>query len=116
MDQIHINDLRVDAIIGVYENERVASQQLIINITLNTDVTKAAITDDLGDAVDYDELAKEITSTSQNANCQLIETLAVKIANLCLANKKVSSVTIKIEKPDAIANARSSAVVINRGK
>ncbi|MEI6519362.1 MAG: dihydroneopterin aldolase [bacterium] len=116
MDQIHINDLRVNAIIGVYENERVTRQPLIINVTLNTDISKAAITDDLGDAVDYDDLAKEITNAAQNTSCQLIETLAVKLANICLANKKVNSVTIKIEKPGAIANARSSAVVISRGK
>lgn len=116
MDQIHINDLRVNAIIGVYENERVTRQQLIINVILNTDISKAAITDELSNAVDYDDLAKQITNFAQNAKFQLIETLAVKLADICLVNENVSSVIIKIEKPGAIANARSSAVVISRGK
>ncbi len=116
MDQIFINDLRVNAIIGVYDNERVARQPLIINVVLTTDLSKAAETDNLADAVDYDTIAKKISHIAKNTNFQLLETLAVNLANACLADDKIYSVTIKIEKPDAIANARSSAVAITRKK
>ncbi|MBM4153082.1 MAG: dihydroneopterin aldolase [Kiritimatiellaceae bacterium] len=114
MDRIHIRDFTLRCIIGIYPEERIHKQDVIINITLDTDLRAAGQSDDLADTVDYKSLKLELLSFVENSQFQLIEALADGIAAICLKSPKVQSVTVSLDKPGALRFCRSVAVEITR--
>ena len=60
MDKIIIRDLTLKTIVGTFPKEKVAPQDIIINIELGCEIRKAANSDDLADTVDYKSLKREI--------------------------------------------------------
>ncbi|HSA83982.1 MAG TPA: dihydroneopterin aldolase [Patescibacteria group bacterium] len=113
-DKIFIDQLIVPCIVGLFEHERKQKQDLIISVTLSVNTKKSGKTDDINDTVNYHDLAIEIEKTVGNSAYQLIEKVAQVVANICLTDKRVQEVTVKIEKPRAITNAKSSAIEITR--
>jgi D-erythro-7,8-dihydroneopterin triphosphate epimerase len=113
-DRIHIRDLKLRCIIGVYPEERREKQDVLINIALECDCRKAGRTDDIADAVDYKGIKKRIVTAVEQSECELIESLAQRIADLCLESDGVESVTVAVDKPGALRFARSVAVEVTR--
>ena len=114
MDKIYIRDLALRCIIGVYPEERREKQDVIVNIVLESDHSAAAKSDQIVDTVDYKEIKKEIIQLVEASDFNLIETLADRIAQACLRNKKVQRATVTVDKPAALRFARSVAVEISR--
>lgn len=114
MDKIFINDLSVRAIIGVYAWEREVPQKVLINASLSVDTRQAAANDDLTASVDYDQLAKKLQEHAQSSRRLTVEALAADLARLCLETPGVEKVRLRVEKPDALRNARSVGVEIER--
>lgn len=114
MDCIHIRDLALRCIIGLYPEERTNKQDIIINVTMETDLRAAGKSDDLNDTVDYKAIKLEILDFVENSSFLLIESLADGIAAICLKAPKVESATVTIDKPGALRFARSVAVEITR--
>ncbi len=114
MDRILIQDLKVQCIIGVNEDERHRKQDVVINITLDTDLSRPGQTDRFEDTVDYRAVKKEVVTLVESSRFFLIEALAEAIAALCLQNRSVSGVTVRVDKPGALRFARSVAVEIER--
>ena len=114
MDKIFIKDLLVRCIIGVFPKERDHRQDVCINITLFADLYAAGQSDDLEDTVDYKELRNEIVTFVEQSEYQLIETLAARVAEICLRPEAVKRVIVHIDKPRALAYTRSVAVEIER--
>jgi dihydroneopterin aldolase/D-erythro-7,8-dihydroneopterin triphosphate epimerase len=115
-DKILIKDLLLRCIIGTNESERKEKQDVIINVILWSDLTEATKTDDIHKTVDYKEITKDIIKLVENSAFFLVETLAEKIARLCLQNAKVNKVKVTVEKPGALRFARSVGVEIVRKK
>jgi len=113
-DRIFIRDLALRCIIGIYPEERKQKQDIVLQITLETDMRRAARTDRIQDAVDYKSLKKDIVKQVEASSYQLIETLADRIASLCLKNPRVRRATICVDKPSALRFARSVAVELTR--
>ncbi len=113
-DKIHIRDLMLQCIIGVYPKERDAPQTVVINITLWADLARAGRSDDLGDTVDYKGLKDAVISMVDTTRFQLIEALAQKIASLCLATPGVAAAKVLVEKPGALTFARTVGVEVFR--
>ncbi len=116
MDKILIKNLHVRSILGVYDWERDTPRDVIINLELETDTTRAAKSDRLQDCVDYDALAKKIRALAEKARRATVEALAEDIATLCLDQPLVKSVLVRVEKPGAIAEADSAGAEILRRK
>ncbi len=116
MDTLLIKDLKVRCIIGTLARERKVRQQVIINITLDCDCTKAGRSDDLNDAVNYKNIYDKVLAMTLSSKFMLIEKLADVIARICLSEKKVKQVTVRVDKPSALSKAASSAVLIKRSK
>ena len=89
MDKILIHNLRAHGIIGIFPHERQIPQDILINITVYTDTSRAAQTDDIADCVDYDALAKKVKSHAETIARLTVEALANDIAQLCLAERGV---------------------------
>ena len=115
LDVIHIHDLHVRCIVGIYPEEREKKQDVIINITLYTDLRKACKSDRIEDTIDYKELKKAVFKLAEESSFFLIERLADAIAEISLARPGVRRVTVSIDKPGALRFARSVSVSITRG-
>ncbi|MFA7257635.1 MAG: dihydroneopterin aldolase [Kiritimatiellales bacterium] len=114
MDRIYIRDLALRCIIGLYPEERTNKQDVIINVTMETDLRAAGKSDDLHDTVDYKAIKLAILDFVENSSFNLIESLADGIAAICLKDTKVQSATVTIDKPGALRFARSVAVEVTR--
>ena len=113
-DKVLIKDLILRCIIGVNESERREKQDVVINVILWFDFTKATKTDNIYETVDYKKINKSIIGMVENSKFFLVETLAERIAQLCLQNKKVSKVKVTVEKPGALRFVRSVGAEVVR--
>ena len=114
MDKIIIKDLRVTGIIGIYDHERVTPQEMLINLTMYTNIRKAAETDDIANCLDYEKVALRVRTHAQTSKRLTVEALAEDIASLCLETPGVQRVNIRVEKTQAIAFTASVGVEIER--
>jgi FolB domain-containing protein len=116
MDKIFITNLLIRAIIGVNDRERETPQDILVNVTIDTDTRPAARSDDIADCVDYADLSKEIRALVERAQRFTVEALAEDIAVLCLNSPRVQKVMVRVEKPKAVTGAESVGVEIERSK
>jgi D-erythro-7,8-dihydroneopterin triphosphate epimerase len=114
MDAIHIRDLGLRCIIGIYPEERREKQDVTVNITLYADLRAACRSDRIEDTVDYKGLKKRVAAMVEASSCQLVERLAESVADLCLEDQRVRRVRVSVDKPSALRFARSVAVEIVR--
>ncbi len=113
-DRIEIRDLLLRGIIGINDWEREVEQDILINITLTADLSKAGRTDSIEHTVNYRTLTKQIISHVESSQRFTIEALAADIAGICLAQDGVVRARVRVEKPGALRFARSVGVEIER--
>ncbi len=115
MDIVFLQQLQLEAVIGVYDWEREIRQPLTMDLELAANVKAAASTDRIQDALDYHAIAKRITSYVAGSEFQLVETLAEQCAALLMQEFGVTWLRLTLHKPDAIKQAASVGVIIERG-
>ena len=101
MDRITLTGIKAVGHHGVFEFERRDGQPFVVDAVLYTDFSKAAETDDLRHTAHYGEVAELITGHITGEPLNLIEALAVRIADDVLAKFEVSAVDITVHKPKA---------------
>jgi dihydroneopterin aldolase/D-erythro-7,8-dihydroneopterin triphosphate epimerase len=111
---MYIRDLAVDCTIGTRADERLSTQPIVVNIELECDLRKAGKSDRLEDTVNYSGLRRNIVVMMKASKFYLIEKLADEIARICLRDRSVTAVTVTVDKPEALDDARSAAVRIRR--
>ncbi len=116
MDQIIIRDLVARGIIGINDWEREKPQEILINITLFTDLRQAGETDNLTYSVNYRTIAKRVQAHAETAQRLTVEALAQDLARICLEEAGVEKVRVRVEKPGAVRFTRSVGVEIERSK
>lgn len=116
MDKVIINNLLARGIIGVYDWEREKPQEILINITLMGDISKAGQTDEIEDSINYKTVAKGAQTLAENCRRMTVEALAHDIAAFCLETPGVMKVAVRVEKPGAVRFAESVGVEIERSK
>lgn len=116
LDRIHIRDLRLRCIIGIFPEERTEKQDVVINLTLHGDLSQAGRTDDIAHTIDYKELKKRIVHLVEASEFLLLERMAEEIAGLALADKRVERADVCVDKPGALRFADSVAVEITRDR
>ena len=104
---IRINDLHLRAIIGTHPWERKNRQDLVLNLTIQYDASKASKSDQLKDALDYEAITEKVGKTIARSRYYLLEKLTAKVLDVVLADPKVVSACVRIDKPHAIGEARS---------
>lgn len=115
MDKIHIRDIALRCIIGLNEDERREKQDVLINICLHVDLSRAGQTDDVADSVDYKAVKKRVIKLVEGSRFFLIEALAAAIARECLRlDRRIEQVDVLVEKPGALRFARTVGVEISR--
>ena len=118
LDHLVIRGLEIFARHGVFDFERRDGQVFVIDLDLEIDSTPAAISDDLSDTLDYGRLVSGVETAVQQDPVDLIETLAQRIADVCLAYELVERVEVTVHKPHAPIEATFSDVAlrINRSR
>ncbi len=114
LDQIRIEDLLLRCIVGINPDERENKQDVVLNITLFADLTKAAASDDIDDTVNYRTIKNQVIELVESSSFYLVEKLAGEIARVCLRNDLIEAVRVSVEKPGALRFARSVGVEIMR--
>ena len=113
-DKIIIRDFLVRGIIGISQQERENPQDILINLEILTNLEQAGLTDNISDCVDYSVIAEKIRVCAETARRFTVEALAEDIAQICLEDSRISQVSIRIEKPEAIIYTKSVGVEIVR--
>lgn len=116
MDEIFIEDLLIRSVIGISDREREQPQDILVNVTLFSDASKAGVSDDVNESVNYRTVAKKILAHTEKVNRYTVEALAADIANICVQEAGVLGVRVKVEKPGAVRFAKSVGVIITRMK
>jgi len=114
LDRIHIRDLLIRCILGIYPEERKDKQDVIINITLHSNLSVAAQSDNIDDTINYKIIKKDVVEMVQQSEFFLLEKMADEIANIALQNPQVRQVDVMVDKPGALRFARSVAIEITR--
>ncbi len=115
MDTIFLKDLRVTAIVGIWEWERRMPQVISIDLEMGADIRAAAARDHIDATLNYKAVAKRVSAYVETAGCQLIETLAERIADILMTEFSVPWVRVTVRKPFAVRGSRDVGVVIERG-
>jgi FolB domain-containing protein len=116
MDKIIIKDLLVRGIIGINDWERESPQDILINIAIVADLSKAGDTDNVEDTINYRTVTKRVIAHTESASHFTVEALATDIANICLEESKAQGVQVRVEKPGALRFAKSVGVQIERSR
>jgi dihydroneopterin aldolase len=112
--RVFVRDLLLDALIGIYPEERVKSQKILINLELWVAETPGEPPRSYDEVVCYELLVKRTKALLAEGHVDLVETLAEKLASLCLADERVLRTRVRVEKPEAIAEAAGVGVEIER--
>lgn len=97
---------------GVLDFERRDGQVFKIDVALGVDTRTAAASDDLQDTVDYGSLVAAVKKAVETDPVDLIETLAQRIANVCLEDSRVQWTEVTVHKPHAPIEATFEDVAL----
>tara|TARA_B110000438_G_C15484669_1_gene508807 strand:- start:80 stop:499 length:420 start_codon:yes stop_codon:yes gene_type:complete len=111
---VFIRDLIVVCSIGIHSHEKANDQRVRLNLDLAVDESGKPIDDNINNVICYEKLAKGIDKIIGLGHINLVETLAEEIATMCLNNKRVLSVRVRVEKLDILKEAQSVGVEIER--
>jgi dihydroneopterin aldolase len=100
-DRIALTGLTVRGHHGVFAHERRDGQDFVVDATLWLDSRPAAASDDLADTVDYGALADRLATVVEGESVNLIETLAARLCELCMADQRVIAAEVTVHKPQA---------------
>lgn len=115
-DLIFLNDFMIDANIGVYKHEKIKGQPLRINIIAKVKNPKKINDDKLYSVVCYNQISKKIKKIIKSGHTILLEKLAEKIFQECFKNKRIQTMKIRLEKLDAIQEAESAGIEVERSR
>jgi dihydroneopterin aldolase len=113
--RVFIRDLILPCSIGIHQHERLAQQRVQINVELLC-VEHPAINDDVDNVVCYATAVMGIKAVVADGHINLVETLADRIADVCLSDHRVLSAKVRIDKLDVFKEASSVGVEIERSR
>ncbi len=116
MDIVYIRELRIDTIIGLHPWEREVRQTLCLDLDMAADISRAAQTDDIQYALNYQAVAERVTALVADSEFLLVETLAERICALVREEFGVPWLRLRLSKPGALREARDVGLVVERGE
>lgn len=115
--QIFIEDLTLNMFIGVFEEEKKQKQRVIVNATLDVEPSQNWQADNIDDVVSYADIVDMIRDIAGgDEHIELVETFAHLIADECLKINQVTSVDLKISKPDVLKGVNSIGMRLRKSR
>lgn len=106
--KVFVRGLKVEAEVGVYRHEYGQTQPLVIDVKLDV---AAAGARHLGDTVNYETIRNDARALAASGHIELVEVFAERLAELCLADPRVTRARVRVEKPMALAPDAAAAGV-----
>ena len=109
---VFIKDFVIEEIIGIHKHEKIKKQKIKFNIVL--DINQSILPDekDIKSIVDYEKITNKLEKLTKIKKYNFLESLAEDSFKEIFEDKRISSATVKIEKPEAIKNAESVGVEV----
>jgi 7,8-dihydroneopterin aldolase/epimerase/oxygenase len=112
--RVFVQGLELIGSIGVYEHEKRYEQRIVVSLDLDVQDDYDGRSDLIDDVYDYDHAIATIRAAVDAGHTNLIETLAERIAEGCLEDRRVTTARVRIEKPDVLPSCRAVGVEITR--
>jgi dihydroneopterin aldolase len=109
-----VRDLIVPCLIGVHRHERDGRQRVRVNLDLEVAATTEPIDDRLANVVSYEAIVERVRRLCGEGHVNLAETLAERIVETCLADRRVHRALVRLEKLEVFPDAASAGVEIER--
>ena len=109
---VFIKDFFIEEIIGIHKHEKIKKQKIKFNIILDVNQNSLPNEKDIKSIVDYEKITKKLENLTKSKKYNFLESLAEDSFKKIFEDKRINSVTIKIEKPEAIKNAKSVGVEV----
>ncbi|TKB51430.1 dihydroneopterin aldolase [Ferrimonas sediminicola] len=114
-DTVFVDQLKCEAVIGVFDWEKQITQPLFLDLEMSWDHRPAAASDDYRHALCYDTVSTAVTELVEGRPHELVETVAERVAELIRSRFGVHWVRVTVNKPGAVKNAANLGVRIERG-
>jgi dihydroneopterin aldolase len=114
MDIVYIRDLRIDAVICIYDWEKRIQQQISVDLEMGWDNRIAAKSDDIKDTLNYKAAANLVKELVDKSEFELVESLAEHIAELLLEKMNIPWIKVSLGKPMAVTGSQQVGVIIER--
>lgn len=118
---VFLRDMVLVASVGVHAHEHGVPQRVRVNVDLGVEdpgaasISRPAVGRDvLALVVDYEAVAFTVRAIISQGHVLLVETLAERIADACLADPRVELARIRVEKLDVFADMAAAGVEIER--
>ena len=115
-DLIFLNDFTLQANVGVYKHEKEKTQPIKINVIAKVRNPKRINDNNLQSVVCYNQISKKIKKIIKSGHTILLEKLAEKIFQECFKNKRIETMKIRLEKPEAIEDAGGAGIEVERSR
>jgi len=111
-----IKDFFINEIIGIHKHEKINKQKIVFNIVIDVNQNILPNENSLSSIIDYEQITNKLKILAKNKNYNFLESLAEDSFKKIFEDKRINSVKIKIEKPDAILNAKSVGVEVFKSR
>ena len=109
---VFIKDFIIEEIIGIHQHEKIRKQKIKFNIVLDVNQNSLPNEKDIKSIVDYEKITNKLENLTKSKKYNFLESLAEDSFKEIFKDKRINSVTVKIEKPEAIKNAESVGVEV----
>ena len=109
---VFIKNFIIEEIIGIHEHEKIKKQKIKFNIVLDINQSSVPNEKDIKSIVDYEKITNKLENLTKSKKYNFLESLAEDSFKEIFEDKRINSVVIKIEKPEAIKNAESVGVEV----
>ena len=109
---VFIKDFIIEEIIGIHEHEKIKKQKIKFNIVLDVNQSSVPDENDIKSIVDYEKITNKLENLTKSKKYNFLESLVEDSFKEIFEDKRINSLTIKIEKPEAIKNVESVGVEV----
>ena len=113
---VFIKDFIIEEIIGIHEHEKIKKQKIKFNIVMEVNPNTIPDEHDIKSIVDYEKITQKLENLVKTEKYNFLESLAEDSFKKIFEDKRINSVKIKIEKPEAIKNAKSVGVEVFKNR
>ena len=114
--QVQINELTVNASIGIHEHEKKKKQRVSISLAIEALDNLNLVNEKIDNVVSYELIIKDLKKIINQGHIELLETLGEKILEICFKDQRILSVWMKLEKLDVFDDAKSVGIEIIRDR
>lgn len=111
---VFVRDLVLPCSIGVHHHEKGGPQRVRVNLDLAVREGNADLGDEIGNVVCYETIVAGVRAIAASGHVNLVETLAERIAHMCLSDGRIRVARVRVEKLDVFPDATSVGVEIER--